>query len=98
MVNAENLINDANSEIGAQLASAQQEIDALGASWGGDAASGFMGAFSRFIEDGQGIQAQLARLGQYVGQAVNVYKGTDSATTDVAGGFGKSLSGGLPGF
>lgn len=101
MRSAATQFQSAHDTLQQQLTSVQSEFDGLSASWSGAAASGFQSAMQDFYSDAGVVLKNLQRIATDITTSAGSYSSTNDASSDVAAGLGRSISGaasGLPGF
>ncbi|MEV6546742.1 WXG100 family type VII secretion target [Streptomyces sp. NPDC051665] len=76
----------------------QGQIDALRASWTGDASSTFQGAMDTWLSDFGTVKQQLDLMLQKLQANTGSYDTTHQATMDTASQLGKTMASPLPGF
>lgn len=96
MVQAAELLKTDHDSIRGQVLGLHTEFDALGASWGGNAAMQFQGAMEGFYELVNGVLTSLLTLAGQVDTAAVNYEKTHNMSTDAASSLQKQISADTP--
>ncbi|MFD7677881.1 MULTISPECIES: WXG100 family type VII secretion target [unclassified Streptomyces] len=76
----------------------ESQIDALRASWTGDAASTYQGAMDTWLQDFATVRSQLTLMLEKLQANTGDYTVTHQSTTDTASTLHKNMTQPLPGF
>ncbi|MEW2168012.1 WXG100 family type VII secretion target [Streptomyces sp. NPDC007084] len=98
MKSAQGSFQSALDEANSSYTQMQSQIDALRASWTGEAASTYQGAMDTWLRDFATVRAQLGLMLEKLQANTGTYTTTHQATTDTANTLHKSMTQPLPGF